>query len=193
MKPLLIAIEGIDGAGKSTLAKNLKAFLENCNRKCHITSEPWTSESGVTIQRELSNGKIPRANLFLSDRYNHQIHIDKMFLTHDVVITDRYMYSNMVYQNDSEYSMMDIKQQNIDAGIREADILILLDCDVNTAKKRINTRNSVKTCFETEDKLNNARQDFITLMSWHNDAVIIDANSTELETFNQARDFLIAN
>ena len=72
---LFIALEGIDGSGKSTQTKLLAAKLEAAGHKVHITFEPTDSPIGKII-RDIFNHRMEAdhrtiAALFAADRLHH--------------------------------------------------------------------------------------------------------------------------
>src|SRR5688572_30541516 len=73
---LLIAIEGIDGAGTTTQARRLVEWLEASGRPAHLTREPSTGPIGELLRRMLGGAFAPVdagavALLFAADRLDH--------------------------------------------------------------------------------------------------------------------------
>lgn len=101
-KPLFIAFEGIDGAGKSGLAKSIADLLLEMGRKPVLTYEPTNGQYGSRI-RELARAERPTAeeeyNLFLHDRLEHvrDVIVPELSAGHDV-LCDRYFLSSVAYQ-----------------------------------------------------------------------------------------------
>lgn len=99
---LLIALEGIDGSGKSTTTDNIDPEDINWNGNITFTTEPTHSGIGELIQEGLKNEDLdPMAELFLfmADHYDHYHRVIKPALENgDLVITDRYIDSRCAYQ-----------------------------------------------------------------------------------------------
>lgn len=105
-KPIFIALEGIDGSGKSTQAKLL---YENCiaqSKSTHLTCEPTYHAIGKNI-RQILKGDLQAdirtvAALFVADRIDHIVHPDygmqKYLGDGEWVISDRYYFSSYAYQ-----------------------------------------------------------------------------------------------
>ena len=102
----LIAIEGADGVGKNTAACGLCDALKAAGRTALVIGFPRYGETvaGVTIGRFLA-GDMPvpvtpeaAAVLYALDRREWLAKIVEARDTHDVVIFDRYIASNMAYQ-----------------------------------------------------------------------------------------------
>ncbi len=102
----LIAIEGADGVGKNTAARGLCEALNAAGRSAVVIGFPRYGETaaGVTIGRFLA-GEMPvpvtpraAAVLYALDRLEWRDAILAAQASHDVVIFDRYIASNMAYQ-----------------------------------------------------------------------------------------------
>lgn len=100
---IFIALEGGDGAGKSTQAELLGKWLIGRGREAVLTLEPGGTPLGVMLREALLHGGDidPRteALLFATDRSHHVASLIRPALARDaVVITDRYMDSSIAYQ-----------------------------------------------------------------------------------------------
>lgn len=103
---MLIAIEGVDGAGKRTLTEGLRAEFEaggrtvarlafpRYHRSVHadLAAEALHGEHG-----DLASSVYAMATLFALDRSDAKPEIEQLCATHDVVILDRYVASNAAY------------------------------------------------------------------------------------------------
>jgi dTMP kinase len=100
---VFIAFEGGDGAGKSTQARLLGAWLEEAGHAVVLTREPGGTDFGRKVRELVLHGDevIPRAEalLFAADRAHH---VETLVLPAlhrgEVVITDRYVDSSIAYQ-----------------------------------------------------------------------------------------------
>ncbi len=102
---MFVAIEGIDGVGKSTVITALRKKLENDGYRVYTTAEPSQSPIGRLIRDWLLK---PRTNvvhssiyalLFTADRVQHYYgEIKPMLDKGYLVITERYMESTLAYQ-----------------------------------------------------------------------------------------------
>ncbi len=100
---LFIALEGGDGAGKSTQGRLLRAWLEGLGLAVVVTREPGGTDFGRIVRELVLHGDhvAPRAEalLFAADRAHHLETLIRPALARgDVVITDRYMDSSIAYQ-----------------------------------------------------------------------------------------------
>ena len=103
---MLIAIEGVDGAGKNTLTQGLRMHLENQGKSVATVAFPRYHQSVTAdIAAEALHGKhgdlsdsvYAMAMLFALDRAGAKADIERLNNTHDVVILDRYVASNAAY------------------------------------------------------------------------------------------------
>jgi dTMP kinase len=103
---VLIAIEGVDGAGKRTLTDGLRAAFEGDHRSVACLSFPRYDHS-VTADLaaealhgrhgDLSESVYAMAVLFALDRSGARDEIGHLRAAYDVVILDRYVASNAAY------------------------------------------------------------------------------------------------
>jgi len=105
---MFIAFEGIDGSGKTTLAKKLAGYLEETGKKVYLTEEPTKTWIGEDVRRAIEEEKNPytQALLFFADRAEHVKEIRKKLEEGYIVISDRYVYSTYAYQGAQLYGLM---------------------------------------------------------------------------------------
>lgn len=103
-KGFLIALEGIDGSGKSTQAELLAASLKKDGHPVVLTREPTSGPAGQQLQSYLRGpGRHltpeEELNLFIQNRRGHVAQVVSPALARGkIVITDRYYYSSVAYQ-----------------------------------------------------------------------------------------------
>ncbi len=155
----LIVIEGIDGTGKSTLARALAAKLRERGLECVQSREPTDGPYGRKIreiaQRDRSEVSLEEElNLFIEDRKEHVAQVIQPALDAGrIIVLDRYFYSTMAYQGargaDAEAIL-----RNHRTFAPDADLLVILELDVESALDRVkNSRGSTPDAFEGEDYL----------------------------------------
>jgi len=103
---VLIAIEGVDGAGKRTLSEGLRKAFHTVGRSVATLAFPRYGQS-VTADiaaealhgehGDLASSVYAMATLFALDRAAAVEHIEGLRRGHDVVIMDRYVASNAAY------------------------------------------------------------------------------------------------
>jgi dTMP kinase len=103
---VLIAIEGVDGAGKRTLSQGLRAAFEAGGRSVATLAFPRYGQSvAADVAAEALHGQhgdlassvYAMAMLFALDRAGTAAQIRELCGGHDVVILDRYVASNAAY------------------------------------------------------------------------------------------------
>ena len=145
---MLVVLEGLDGAGKSTQVKLLRTYLESvCDGLEYIHFPRYGAPVyGDLISRFLrgdfgSNETVhPQlvALLFAEDRHGAAADIRKHLEDGGTVLLDRYVYSNIAYQCaklDSEEEAEALRKWIIDTeygdfGIPKPDINIFLDVPI---------------------------------------------------------------
>ncbi len=101
-KGLLIAFEGLDGAGSSTQTLLLSALLEKQGLKTQVTREPTNNLIGGLIRGQLTGEWKASPEclqlLFAADRAHHQEkEIIPMLKKGYIVICDRYVFSTIAF------------------------------------------------------------------------------------------------
>jgi dTMP kinase len=94
----LIALEGIDGAGKSTLARALAVALRRRGAKVALRREPADPVLGRLAQVAGAQDAWPGAVYFMLDRILARPALERDLLRADLVLTDRSLYSTLAYQ-----------------------------------------------------------------------------------------------
>ncbi len=103
---MLIAIEGVDGAGKRTLTTGLRAAFETAGKSVVTLAFPRYGQSVSAdlaaealrgAHGDLAESVYAMAVLFALDRAAARDEIDHLTATYDVVILDRYVASNAAY------------------------------------------------------------------------------------------------
>ncbi|MEM0350943.1 MAG: dTMP kinase [Archaeoglobaceae archaeon] len=163
MKGVLIAIEGIDGAGKTTIATHLLKFLQDKGYECVVFKEPSNSVYGE-ILRSLKENLDPEEELklFLLDRkVDVEERIKPALEKGKIVIMDRYYYSNIAYQSARGINAEEIRKMNEEIAPKP-DLVILLDLSPEKAMERIKSRGR-STVFERKEYLEKVRKKFLEI------------------------------
>ncbi len=95
---LLVAIEGIDGAGKSTLERHLARSLRREGFSVRLWKEP--ADPGLGRRAQLAGPRRPwtAAMFFTLDRALARSRLERLLRRSDVVLADRSFYSTLAYQ-----------------------------------------------------------------------------------------------
>jgi dTMP kinase len=102
---VFVALEGGEGAGKSTQARLLRQWLEELGHPVLLTREPGGTDVGAMLRRivlDHSTGTLsPRAEalIYAADKAEHVDEVVLPALAEGmVVVTDRYVDSTLAYQ-----------------------------------------------------------------------------------------------
>ncbi len=162
----LVVIEGIDGAGKSTVIHRL---LEHCNARglaCLTSAEPTRGPWGMKLRQSMAAGRLSldeELRLFLKDRAEHvEAVIRPAMAQGKVVILDRYYLSTAAYQGARGANPEWILSDN-EKFAPAPDLVLLLDFDPVGGLDRIRARGDAPNSFEQLDALREVRRIFLTL------------------------------
>ncbi len=170
---LYIAVEGIDGSGKTTQVERLVSYFQKLGRPIIKTTEPRSDSAVGSIIRQILQGelKVPYAALqylFSADRAQHHEEIIIPALkSGKIVISDRCFWSSV------PYGIMDWMEKTEDAynynrgdviaaaqGILSMyhqflapDFTFYLEVSVETAVSRFEKKGGQKDIYETREKL----------------------------------------
>ncbi len=155
---MLIVLEGLDGAGKSTQVSMLKSYLSSiCPQMEYIHFPRYDSPVyGDLISRFLrgdfgANDKVhPQlvALLFAEDRHTSQGFIRQCLEEGKIVLLDRYVYSNIAYQCaklESEKEAEDLRQWILSTeygafNLPRPNINLFLDVPISFVEKSLNSQ-----------------------------------------------------
>jgi dTMP kinase len=177
---VLIALEGIDGTGKSTQTQRLTAIFKGQGVDILPLHEPTDSPWGRRL-REAMRGQrrvlapVQELDLFLQDRhYDVAAHIRPALAAHKLVLIDRYYYSTIAYQGALGLDPDRIRQLNeAFAPIPDAVFVLLLSPAHALARIRL-ARGHTDELFEREDYLKKVDEIFRTLNAPHIHVVAAD-------------------
>ena len=156
----LVAIEGIDGSGKTTQVELLAKFCSE-NRLAHVVSkEPTKGKYGMQIRDSATHGRMSiddEVEILLKDRAEHVENVIAPALEQEkIVILDRYYFSNAAYQGAHGADAESILATN-ERFAPQPYLLIFLDVAARTGIGRIKSRGDEPNKFETIESLEKAR------------------------------------
>ena len=180
---ILIALEGIDGSGKSTQARTLRDRLETGGLSAVVFREPGDTEYGDRLRELFTGGRSvspeEEMRLFLEDRrIDVRDNILPALAAGSVVIMDRYYFSSMAYQGALGLDPEEIRVAN-EAFAPRPRLTLILDVAPHASTERIRASRGVTDSFEGVDYLSKVRQLFLSFVS--DDVVAIDATGSEHE------------
>ncbi|MDP3999769.1 MAG: dTMP kinase [bacterium] len=194
-----IVLDGVDGCGKGTQAKLLTAYIFDKSKDNHVclTREPYRSRYYQEIRRLLKSGLDPLANalrlawLFVADR---KVHV-KMIFRHlrevHHIISDRYKYSTLAYQQAQGVSLKKLIAMH--RGILVPDLTIIVDVPIKVAlqriKKDIKGGKRYKEVFEQKAFQEKLRKNMLALPKQlpKERIVVINGNQSKEKVFEAIR------
>lgn len=178
---ILIAVEGIDGAGKTTQVDLLVRFLEEAGETPVRSKEPTDGTWGRKIRQSAASGRMSLEEelaAFVEDRNEHlREKILPALNVGKIVVLDRYFYSTIAYQGSRGGDVAGIAARML-ATAPEPDIVLLLDVPPEVGLARIRERGDTPNTFEKQSSLAAVREVFQTLAKEHSNIVLIDATAS---------------
>lgn len=168
---MYIAFEGIDGSGKTTQIKLLCEWLENQKIDFKFIPQPMESTKiGKTLRQYLKEGYTSKSSpyifalLFAANRA--EINDEMINEKHSFYLTDRCLYSNLVYSN------LEIEWfNNIEKYSPIPDVVFLFDIDPEIAVSRVDGNEK----YESLENLKKVRRRYLDLAElYKNRFFIID-------------------
>ena len=186
-KKLFIALEGIDGSGKSTQMKLLADKLIAMGHKVHTTCEPTDGPIGK-LARSILKGTIKAderviAGLFMADRLDHLTNetngLVKQMNEGYTVITDRYYFSSYAYHGTHMDMDWVIETNRMSAEILRPTVNVFIDVAPEVSMQRITANRETTELYETLDNLRNVRAQYMIAFEKLKDKetiLIVDGN-----------------
>lgn len=183
----LIAFEGLDGSGKSSLAQLTSEYLAAQGIDNMVTKIPTNEVRQTKYWMEFySNPSYEHETvdpfgislLIFADRILHISNAVVPALKRGVwVICDRYVLSSFVYH----FSEVHI---NLASRILEPDLKILVDVEGNESARRVKKRGEHETESEIQSK-NDIRNRYLKLAEKNKYAVVNTTNQSAADSFSQ--------
>ncbi len=174
---ILVALEGIDGSGKSTQAHLLREALEGRGIDAVVYREPGDSEFGDKLRQQFRDGRTvapqEEAILFIEDRkIDVRDNILPALAAGKVVVMDRYYFSTMAYQGALGLDVEELSQRN-EAFAPRPHLTLILDVPAETSVARIHASREAPDSYEGTEYLTRVRELFLGFCN--GDVVAVDA------------------
>ena len=163
----LIALEGIDGTGKSTQCALLADYLESAGYSVVRLREPTQGVWGQKIRKILTEGRgdvTPEEELqyFINDRKEDvEQNITPALEQGKIVLIDRYYYSTAAYQGALGFDPKKIIEDN-EAFAPRPNLLFIIQGSLDESFKRIEQGRDGFSSFEKRDYLEKVQNIFDT-------------------------------
>lgn len=177
---ILLAVEGIDGAGKTTQVGLLAHALESAGIEVITSKEPTKGYWGRRIRKSAENGRMPPGRELLTFIQDRQQHAAQKILPSleqgKIVILDRYFYSTIAYQGERGLPVEWLDRQLRDLA-PTPDLVLVLDVHPALGMSRIvEERGDTPNHFERVDSLARIREIFQDLCKY--DPVLVEVDGS---------------
>lgn len=193
-KGILIAIEGIDGAGKTSQTIRLRKYFEALGFDVDNFKEPTDGPYGKEIKELAIHGRNSvtpehELELFLKDRAEDcEKNIKPALDKNKLVFLDRYYFSSVAYQGALGLDKNDILRRNEEIAI-VPDLTIIIDVAVKIGLSRIEKyRKEKHNHFEKANYLEKVRRLFLEMKMPN--IQIIDGSRDEETVFNNLKNIV---
>lgn len=174
---MLVAFEGIDGSGKSSVVRKVASALRRDGHTVKTTQEPTKTWLGRAVRKGISRRLEPLslAFLFLSDR---ALHVKQLTQPDAIILTDRYRDSTTAYQAAALANRLPNALEYFQ-GLQESlfpapDLALLLDIPAELGVERIKGR-AHKEPFEKIAFLRRVRSNYLRLAK-NGRLLVVDAS-----------------
>jgi dTMP kinase len=174
-RAFFIVIEGLDGAGKTTLSRHLVRDLRKLGISTTWTTEPSNSSVGRILRRSILKGRKTSSQLealmFAADRFLHLEHeVVPALRNGRTVVSDRYVYASLAYQG--AQGLADKWIRKINRFARKPDLALYLDIPPELGLRRLKRSRSV---MENIPLLRKVRRNYLKLVR-SGELTLVDAN-----------------
>jgi len=171
----LLAVEGIDGTGKSTLVRALARALRRRGERVAVRREPVDPMLGRLAQEASRRDPWTGAVYFTLDRHMALPALLRDLSTHDLVLTDRSFYSTLAYQGSALAAADRTRLARLQRRVTVVpDRVILLDLGPAEALRRVGDRSPQRGPLEQRrilDRVSRAYRRMARAPGW----IVVDA------------------
>lgn len=166
----LVALEGIDGSGKTTQTELLERWGRAAGLEVVRSKEPTAGPWGMKVRNSKFSGRLSEAEeleCFIRDRQEHVANLLLPAMARGaLVLVDRYYYSTVAYQGARGLDPATLLERNR-AFAPVPNLVVLLDLDPQVGLRRIHERGLGQDAFESLDALTRSRAIFLGLTDPH--------------------------
>ena len=194
---LLITFCGLDGCGKSTQIRRLKEWLEEMDIPVRLTKQPTDfvrrSEIFRSYMDQPNHDEFDYRALSLlcaSDRVQHSNRVIRPMLeAGETVLSDRYFYSCLANLRARGYKR-DLWIYEVVRSIPKPDVAFFLDVDVDTAVRRVRSREAEKNRYIDLELQHRLRKEYLSIAA-ENGGIVVATGQPEKESFQQIQEAVI--
>jgi len=186
-KGLFIVFEGPDGSGQSTQSELLGKWFKQNNQKVFMTKEPTNSLIGgiirVILKKEWKVDMKTFQLLFTADRAHHlNMEIMPLIEKGINVISDRYILSTLAFGSIEE-DLGWLKK--INSKFLQPDFTFILNVPGKVCAERIAKSRFGFEYFETPEKLELIRKNYLRLKDFHRNTYVIKGDERDKKEIHE--------
>lgn len=174
MSGAFVVLEGIDQAGKMTLARSIQARLRDAGLRCEVRHYPdYDTAIGRLIRsllyEQADSDPRTRCLLFAANRWEKDAELRRLRQENTLVVVDRYTWSNVVYgvgQGLPEEWLC-----GLEAGLLEPDLTFLVDI---TPQESLRRKAEDRDRFERDLRLLETAREFYVRTAGGRDWAVLD-------------------
>lgn len=200
MKGLFIVLEGPDGSGKSTMAKMIAQYYQDAGREIVFTREPGGTKISEQIRNIILDNNntemsyMTEALLYAASRAQLVSEFIKPNLEKGkIVISERYVYSSIVYQGIARnLGIQNVKEINDFAidGL-EPDLVLFFDIDPEKAlNRKLSKGNSDRLENEKINFHKKVYEGYKEISKVYDEITLIDADKSVDELFSDIKNII---
>lgn len=153
-----IVFEGITGSGKKNSVNALAERLRSLGHSVVMISFPDYEEEIARVVKRVQPNPFTLALLYAADRSHDQEKIRILLETSDIVLCDRYCYSNFAYQSAKGVPLEWLME--IERNIMKPDLVFFIDTPIELSLRRLEqasiedfTKNEILSRIERERQI----------------------------------------
>ena len=135
MKGLLIVFEGLTASGKKTHIKNLAEKIKALGKEVTVLSFPDYENPIAKLTKRSDLDAYTQSLLFAADRQLNQQRIKALLERGNIILCDRYCYSNYAYQSALGVDLNWLME--IEKNVIKPDLAFLIDVPIEVSIKRV--------------------------------------------------------
>ncbi|MFY9716755.1 MAG: dTMP kinase [Thermoplasmata archaeon] len=175
---LLVALEGIDGTGKSTLARALASALRRRGWSVAVRREPADPRLGRLAQEASVRDPWTGAVYFTVDRHLARPALRRELARREIVLTDRSFFSTLAYQGSALPPRERARLERLQRGASVApDRVLLLELAPGEALRRLTGRARARAPLERRRTLERVARAY-RLLARRRGWVVLDARQS---------------
>jgi dTMP kinase len=135
VKGLLIVFEGLTASGKKTHIKNLAEKIKALGKEVTVLSFPDYENPIAKLTKRSDLDAYTQSLLFAADRQLNQQRIKALLEKGNIILCDRYCYSNYAYQSALGVDLNWLME--IEKNVIKPDLAFLIDVPIEVSIKRV--------------------------------------------------------